>query len=167
MKKWYGFALAFFLLDRLSKEWARHVLSPRGDMPLWPGMVGFRYAQNTGMAFSLGSGGGWMIALLGAALVVLVGAMIIWGKDFPSLTRRALLLVLAGGMGNLIDRVAYGFVVDFISLEFIRFAVFNVADMAICLGSGLAVLGLIREEWMKTKAKKGREGEKTRGGVAD
>ena len=69
--------------------------------------------------------------------------------DTPTLERAGLWLIAGGGLGNLWDRLAYGFVIDFIRLDFVRFAVFNPADVFVCVGAGLVVLSVILAEWRK------------------
>ena len=69
--------------------------------------------------------------------------------DTPTLERAGLWLIAGGGLGNLWDRLAYGFVIDFIRLDFVRFAVFNPADVFVCVGAGLVVLSVSLAEWRK------------------
>ena len=145
MKRWVAASALVLALDRLSKCWAQEVLSARASLPLWPGVVGFTYARNTGMAFSLGHQAGWLVPALTGAMVLAVLVIFFRAKGYSSLTRGALLLVAAGGLGNLADRLMYGYVVDFIELQFMRFAIFNLADVAICLGAALAALGLLKK----------------------
>ena len=113
------------VVDQLIKAWATAVLAPVGTMPLLPGIIQLRYVLNDGAAFSMLAGKqGFLIAFTGAA----------W------------LLILAGGIGNLIDRVANHMVVDYLDVQFMTFAVFNFADVCVCTGVGLLVLSLILEE---------------------
>jgi signal peptidase II len=63
-------------------------------------------------------------------------------------------MVVSGGIGNMIDRLALGYVVDFIDFRLINFAVFNGADSFVCVGAGLLVLALVREMIEESKAKK-------------
>ena len=107
-------------IDQLIKLWAVQVLQPVGAMPLIPHVVELRFVLNQGMAFSLLSG--------------------------KRLQQAALVLVLGGGIGNLIDRVLNGEVVDYINLLFMRFAVFNFADICVCVGVALWVLVIFLDE---------------------
>ena len=141
------------LLDRLTKAWAVQVLKPMaelgvapgGGIALWPGVVQLRYAENTGAAFSLFAGGGWLlIAVTAVLLVLLAGYLTVrrprgcmaWGMG----------LILAGGASNFYDRVAFGYVVDFVEPAFVRFAVFNLADVWVCAGVLLVAIAVLREE---------------------
>lgn len=137
--------------DQLLKRWAAAVLRPVGAMPLLPGLVELRYTVNDGMAFSLLSG---QQKLLIAVTGVILVAVLIWllaGK-MPLLERAAWVLVLGGGLGNLIDRVAFGQVVDYINLLFMRFAVFNFADICVSVGVGLLVLHVVLEAIAENRA---------------
>ena len=91
---------------------------------------------------------GWAPAavLFTAALIAGLVAWLVTHPDDPPLLRAGLWLIAGGGLGNLYDRLATGGVSDFIELAFVRFAVFNVADVCVCLGAALAVIGAILED---------------------
>ena len=143
-----------FALDRLSKAWAENVLAPLGaPKAALPGVFQWRFVRNTGMAFSALSG---RTALLAAVSLLLVGAVLCYLLLAPRLGKTAvagLSLIVAGGAGNLWDRLAHGAVTDMIELTFMRFAVFNVADAAVCVGAGLCLIALLLSE---RRAKEGR-----------
>lgn len=133
--------------DQISK--ALVVRSGR-ETALLPGMVAIHPTANTGMAFSMFSGNGLLLTILTVALVaVLAGWLILSKRSQPSGLRTGLWLIIGGGLGNLIDRIAFGHVIDFIELEFIHFAVFNVADMAICIGAAITAISVILDERRK------------------
>ena len=141
------FTLAIFA-DRLSKAWAMAVLSPLAERNIllnripqlcWDGVVRLRYAENTGMAFSMFSGGRWL--LIAVTLLLLCGIVLYAWKNRPrGLAAWGITLILAGGVSNVFDRIAYGYVVDMIEPLFVRFAVFNLADTWICVGVGLVLI---------------------------
>ena len=122
--------------DQAIKFWAVQVLEPVGSMPLIPHVVELRFVLNQGMAFSL---------LSGKQLFLILASR---GKY---LQQAALILVLGGGIGNLIDRVLNGEVVDYINVLFMRFAVFNFADICVCVGVALWVLVIFLEEVQEQK----------------
>ena len=137
--------------DQLIKLWAVQVLEPVGAMPLIPHVVELRFVLNPGMAFSLLSGKQlFLIAATGAALL-LVAYWLFFRSRSKKLQQAALILVLGGGIGNLIDRVLNGEVVDYINLLFMRFAVFNFADICVCVGVALWVLVILLEETHEEK----------------
>ena len=124
-------------IDQLLKVWATANLQPIGAMTLIPHVVELRYSLNEGMAFSLLWGKqGFLIAVTSVALIVLLGYLLL--RKPPLLERIAWTLVLGGGVGNLIDRIASGQVVDYINFLFVDFAIFNFAD--ICVTVGVALL---------------------------
>lgn len=137
--------------DRVTKVLA---MALEQERTLVPGILNARYVQNTGIAFSLFSGGGAGLILVTFALVAGIVAWLVAGPDEPRIFRSGLWLLAGGGLGNLYDRIVYGYVIDFLETAFIRFPVFNIADVCICAGAGLAMLGLLLDE-MKTKAQKG------------
>ena len=122
-------------IDQLVKRWAYVSLRPTDGIPLIPGLIGLRYAENTGAAFSVFSGSTLLLTLI--SLIVCI-ALVVWLVRRPEMKwtlRLPLSVVLAGGVGNLIDRAMYGYVVDMFEFQFIRFAIFNVADICITLGA--------------------------------
>ena len=147
-------ALAAALADRLSKA-AVARLAPEGGA-LIPGLVNLRPVGNRGMAFSLLSGQGLVLAALTALIVMAVTAWLVARPDAPAAQRAGLWLIVGGGLGNLYDRVTAGVVSDFIDLAFVRFAVFNVADICICVGAALTVFGA----WRADDSRGGRRGRR-------
>ena len=80
-----------------------------------------------------------------AAILGLLGWFYFFAKSYRYLSTVAISLIVSGGIGNMIDRVALGYVVDFIDFRVINFAVFNVADSLVCIGAGLLVLAVLLE----------------------
>lgn len=142
--------LALVALDRATKVWAFHVLRTDGPIRLLP-FFELSYAENTGAAFSLGGGFGhaanaFFIVVSAALTVFLIRQMRRWPQHDLWLQAGGT-LVLAGALGNLYDRVAYRYVVDFLYLH--HWPIFNVADSCISIGACLLAWGL-REEDPKT-----------------
>lgn len=132
--------------DRLIKVWAVRVLYPVGFMDFLPGILGLRYAENTGAAFSLFSDMRWVLITVSALSSVLI-VYIILSKTLPTrLGMLGLAFVLGGAVGNLIDRVLYGYVVDLFEFEFVRFAIFNVADIFVTVGGVILCIAFLLEE---------------------
>lgn len=130
--------------DRLTKVAAGRLQS---GATLLPGLVSIRPTVNTGVAFSLLSSGGWALTAFTAVLVALLaGWLMLSKKPQPAGLRAGLWLIVGGGLGNLYDRAVYGHVIDFIHLDFVRFAVFNVADIAVCIGAAVVVASVLLSE---------------------
>lgn len=139
-------ALSVFLLlvDIFSKRWAETVLAPVSSMPLIKGVVGLRYAENTGAAFSAFSGSTVFLSVFSLLVCIAVLIYMIRHPNAGWLCNLSLSMVLAGGVGNLIDRMTRGYVVDMFEVQFIEFAIFNVADICITVGAALLFIALLR-----------------------
>ena len=126
------------------------------DVPFIPGLLQLTYVQNTGAAFSSFPGQQWLFAVM---FVIFTG-VILWEffkkpMPFTRLERWCIAAVYAGGLGNMIDRVRLGYVVDMIETTFMEFPVFNVADCFITCGCILlmAHLFLFNKEFWKDDKK--------------
>lgn len=134
---------ALLLLDRVTKAWAMRELAPRGTIPLLP-FFDLTYVENTGAAFGLGRDSNGLFIVVSIALTAtLLWMMRKWPRTHAWLQWGGL-LVVAGALGNLYDRVVYSYVVDFLHLH--RWPVFNVADSCISVGACLLAYGLKDEE---------------------
>ena len=143
-------AAILVVIDQLIKHWATAALLPVGNMDLLPGIVELRYCLNDGMAFSMLAGKQGL--LIGMTSVMLLAVLImLFVRKMPLTERAAWTLVLGGGVGNLIDRVLNGVVVDYINVLFMRFAIFNFADICVCVGVALWVLVIFLEEVQEQK----------------
>jgi signal peptidase II len=133
-------AALLVVLDQVVKFLVRAYIPLHESIPFLPHLMNLTYVQNTGAAFSSFSEHTWMLAVV-SAVASLVLAAVLAQKKYPihPFGRWALAAVLAGAVGNLIDRVAFGFVTDMFQTTFIHFAVFNVADICVVLG-GIALV---------------------------
>lgn len=139
----YGYAILaalLVILDQLTKLAVRTGIPLGGSKPFIPGILDLTYVQNTGAAFSLLNSHTWLLTLISAVVVLVMCWLIVKGFFRNPLGRWAAALVLAGGMGNLIDRVLLGYVTDMFQTVFMDFAVFNVADCCITIGVPLLFL---------------------------
>ena len=145
------FVVIAAVLDQLSKLWVVNNIPLHGEIPVLSGIFHLTYAQNTGAAWSMLSGMQWLFLLIFLAFTL----GIIWEfskKRWPFTTfdRWCIAVVYAGGLGNIIDRIRLGYVVDMIEVEFIDFPVFNLADCCITCGCIALVVHLVffnREFW--------------------
>lgn len=150
MRFWW-IAAVVVAADQGSKALARG-LADRGLVTLIPGVLGLRYAENTGMAFSLLSGKEWLLGLV--SLIVIAAAWLgIRRYRLGKLASCAVMLMLGGAVGNMIDRFVTGYVVDMFEILLFRFAIFNVADVALTVGAillGITLLWMPKEWSEKT-----------------
>jgi signal peptidase II len=146
-------AAVVLIADQLTKAWATATLKPVVYMEVLPGLFRLSYATNRGVAFSLFADSRLDIRWVLSA-VSLVAALFVIGyfrrapADRP-LLNVSLALLMAGIIGNMVDRVRLGEVVDFIELHWhglYSWPTFNVADSAICVGAVLLALEMLREE---------------------
>ena len=132
-------AAAVVALDQWTKHLVLLNIPLDGEVPLLPKVVHLTYLQNSGAAFSILQGQRlWFAVLTVAFLIALV--YFVWKKLLPKPALVLLAFIAGGAIGNFIDRMAYGYVVDMIEVEFIRFAVFNVADIFITVGAILLAI---------------------------
>ena len=138
------FAAAIVAADQITKLLVVANIPLFSSVPAIPGLFHLTYVQNTGAAFSAFEGMQWLFALVFAVFA----AGIIW--EFPKkrlpftmVERWTIVAVFAGGLGNMIDRLRLGYVVDMIAVDFIDFPVFNVADCFITCGCIFLVVHLI------------------------
>lgn len=138
------FVIILFL-DQLTKYLAKTNLDMYSSIPVIGNIVYLTYVKNVGAAFGLFPG--MYIVFLISAIVVIAGVFVYFRKVRPDAALAVpLVLVSAGAAGNLIDRLIYHFVIDFIDVKI--WPVFNVADMAITIGSILLFIYLIYPDWM-------------------
>lgn len=134
-------AAALVLVDQLTKLAIRSAFALGESMTLIPGVVGLTYVRNTGMAFSSLSGQTLFLTFVSLAASVVIGVVLAKNLLFSNpLGKWPLALILAGAVGNLIDRAFIGFVTDMIQVLFIHFAVFNVADCCVVVGGILSAV---------------------------
>ena len=147
-------AAAVVLLDQVSKYLAVLGLKQIPSFTVIEKVLNFTYVENRGAAFGMLSEHRWVFMTISAVVIIALTAEVVWQKPKSKLTLIALGMIVGGGIGNMIDRVALGYVVDFIDVRFIDFYVFNIADSFVCIGCGLMVIALMIDEVRETKAKK-------------
>lgn len=149
------FAAGIVAADQITKALTVAHIALGGEVAFLPGLLRFTYLRNTGAAFSSFEGQQWLFALLFA---VFTGVMLLeyFKKPLPftRLERWCIAAIYGGGLGNMIDRVRFGYVVDMIETEFMDFPVFNVADCFITCGCILLIVHLFlfnRDFWKEEK----------------
>lgn len=135
--------ISFILIafDQIAKYFALTRLKPIGSTTIIDGVMNFTFVKNPGAAFGILSGQRWLFILI--TIVVTTGIIYVFlrlPKNKPNNWMRvALLLVFAGAIGNMIDRIFRGYVVDFLEFRFFEFPVFNIADIYVVTGTALLV----------------------------
>ena len=127
-------------IDRITKELA--VGMPAEGIALIPGVIGLRYAENVGAAFSMLSGAPRLLGVL--SLVLIVGGFV-WlrKKNFTTFPLVGLALMAGGAAGNMFDRLIRGFVPDMIETRFMNFPVFNAADSCLVIGCVIMMICIL------------------------
>ena len=149
------FAVLAVVADQITKYLTVANIELGGALPAIPGLFDFTYVQNTGAAWSSFEGQHWLFALIFVAFA----AFLVWDfskkrMGFKPFEQWCLVAVFAGGLGNMIDRLRLGYVVDMIRLQFMDFPVFNVADCFISCGCIALLFHLLffnKEFWKDEK----------------
>ena len=132
--------LVLLAADQILKYWVTQNLDLYESMPLIPGLVELKYIQNTGGGWSILSDYTWLLSLLTSVILVVVLILLVRGIVRHPLGRWGCVLLLAGGLGNLIDRLRLGYVVDMFNFQFISYPVFNIADICVVAGMVLCAV---------------------------
>ena len=151
----FGIAALVFI-DFLTKEAAIKYLMGKDTLVLIKGVLGLTYAENTGAAFSMFSSSTDMLSLVTGIALTAVLIYIIFFKK-PKVYDICLPFVVAGGLGNLIDRMTRGFVVDYIHTLFVNFPIYNFADCLITCAAVALIVYLLYEIIRDTKKEKNKE----------
>ncbi len=146
-------AAVLIVADYITKLWAERVLTKISSIPLIENVFHLTYVENRGIAFGMFSGG--RVVFIAVSLIVMAVLLIIVFKT-PKDTRTVWLkggasLVIAGAIGNLIERIIKGYVVDFFDFRLINFPVFNVADIAVCVGVVMLLIHFLFAEDSKSE----------------
>ncbi len=153
---------ALVAADQITKSLFAAYVAEKGATEFLFGLFRLTYVKNTGAAFSSFSDNTLLLTVFTVVLVAGCFGYLLLSKKLNTFLRICLILIVAGGVGNLIDRIANGFVVDFIEPLFMNFAVFNFADICITVGAFALlfyeVFSMFRSE--KTKTKTVSEGTK-------
>jgi signal peptidase II len=134
--------LAILLLDQLTKQWIRSSFVYGESRPVIEGFFNLVYVRNDGAAWNILSGQGIILILISLAVLAL---LFIYRRSFlkEQLSHRILMGLLIGGItGNLVDRIRFGWVTDFLDFQFgtYHYPSFNIADSAICIAVGLYII---------------------------
>lgn len=153
--------------DQLTKRLAVAALYPNKSISLIDGILRFSYVENKGAVFGSLSDHRWVFLILSSLLIVAMLGYTVWKRPKGRLLCLSLGLLIGGGIGNMIDRIYLGYVIDFI--DFCAFPslwkwVFNAADTFVCIGTALLMLWILISDRTdgKTQSKNGKQEEATR-----
>ncbi len=142
------------LLDQLTKILAVTFLKPVSTVPLIQDALHLTYVENRGAAFGMLAGQRWVFMVISTVTIVAIAIALFFGHVDDLRYGVCLSAIISGGIGNMIDRIAFGYVVDFIDFRLIDFAVFNGADSFVCVGAGFMILFLVLDIIKEAKEKK-------------
>lgn len=144
--------------DQVIKLFVERFLAPVGTAEFINGFIGWNYVRNTGAAFGSFSDNTVLLSVVTGA-VLLAGIVLIAMKKVKSrFCLVCAVMIISGGLGNLIDRVLKGYVVDFIDLQFMNFAVFNFADILVTVGA-FALMFYVIADIFRDRKKSGEKNE--------
>lgn len=144
--------------DQIIKYFVLLYLKPVGSVGAINGFLEWNYVENTGAAFGSFSGNTALLSIITAVIIIAGIAAIILKKINNKFLLVTATVIIAGGLGNLIDRIFRGYVVDFIKVLFIDFPVFNFADILVTCGSFMLIIYLIIDIYKDSRKK--RKGDK-------
>lgn len=142
-KKLIIFSIIFLLIDQISKGLINLYMNVNESIKLF-NLLSLTYVHNTGAAFSMLEGARWLFIILGIIALNVIFIFFIKDKKLNNLEIITYSLLLSGIMGNLIDRLLYGYVIDFIDVNILNFAIFNFADSFMVVGVILLMIGMIK-----------------------
>lgn len=148
--------IAAVLLDQLTKLICLNNLALGESAQVIPGVLDFTYIQNRGAAFGSLANSRWIFMILSTVMIIVLTVYVVIDKSLSKPALVCLGMIAGGGVGNMIDRVAYGYVVDFIDVKFLPFWkwIFNVADSFVCVGAVLLLMFFIIHEIKNKKENK-------------
>ena len=131
-------------IDQVLKIWVSSIFPLYTTKVLIPKVLEFAYLHNDGAAMGMLAGSRWYLIGFTAILLIACIGYLIFGKQKSIILQLALALIVGGGIGNLIDRIYLGYVIDFVRFPISWFSYsFNIADCAVCIGCGFLILDLL------------------------
>ena len=152
----FAIILGAIALDQWTKWLTVIYLDYRESFPLWKDVLHFTHERNEGAAFSMLSDQRWVFMTFSTVAIIGLLIYLIFFRPKSKYVQITLAMIVGGGIGNMIDRVVLGYVIDFIDFTLIDFAVFNVADSFVCVGAGMMIVYLIADivkDYKKAKTK--------------
>lgn len=152
-------AAVLVALDHIIKAWTLRVLAPVRTIPVIQGLFSLTYVENRGAAFGIFQGNTRILSIVTGVVMAAALLYVYFGKLKDKSLVWIIMLIVSGGLGNLIDRVFRGFVVDYLDFSALfGFPVFNLADCCVVVGTGLLLIYVIRLEHKEKKQANGERG---------
>ena len=142
---WIGVTLIGLILDMLTKLIVEVTMAVHESIPILRGVLHITHIENRGAAFGMLSERRWVFLIVSTLTILFLLVFLLRTRSRDPLLLTSLAMVLSGGIGNMIDRLALGYVVDMIDFCLIDFAVFNVADSFVCVGAALLFIAVLFE----------------------
>ena len=139
-------SIALLVIDLFSKYLATTFLKPLGNIDLIKGVFSLTFVENSGAAFGMMQNGRWFFIILTVAVLSVLALWLIKKKTSGKLIGFSMSLIFAGALGNLIERILYGYVTDMLRVHFFDFPVFNFADCCVVIGTFLLCLYILKSE---------------------
>ena len=152
---WISTFLSCLIIDLTIKHFTMNI-----NEKFIPGFVSFVFQKNTGAAWSLFSGGTNVLIFITIIAIILIIVYVLFSKTISIFFHVSLGLIVGGALGNLFDRIVFGYVRDFIQLDFINFPVFNIADSFLTIGIICLILHYLIEAFKDLKKSKKEKREK-------
>lgn len=160
------FSIAILSLDILSKLVVELNFGKGDTLPLIKDVFHLTYVENQGIAFGMFSGGRWIFVIVSFLVLILIAYIYSKTLHRSRFLKIGTALVYGGAIGNMLERLAKGYVVDFFDFRLIGFPVFNVADIAICVGAAMILIHFLFFEHSDAE-KKNNIGEETENAEKD
>ncbi|AGV72951.1 MULTISPECIES: signal peptidase II [Lactococcus] len=136
------------IADQVFKNWVVANIQLGDTKKIWPDVLSLTYIKNDGAAWSSFSGQQWFFLVL-TPIVLIVALWFLWKKMGQNWYFAGLTLIIAGALGNFIDRVRQGFVVDMFQTEFMNFPIFNIADILLSVGFVVLFIAILTDKETK------------------
>ena len=157
-------AVLSIVLDILTKQAVVHNMALYEEIPVLGGVLHWKYIQNRGAAFGMLADQRAVFLIISTVAIIGLFIYLIVSHSERMWWMAAIGMLVGGGIGNMIDRIALGYVIDFIYVALIDFAVFNIADCFVCVGVGLLIYLTLRDMIKEMKAEKKAKKESGDGG---
>lgn len=144
--------ILLIVVDQVIKYLCIGLLKPVGSVKIIDGLLNFTYVENRGAAFGVLQNQRWFFIILTSIFCFLILYLLFYYKQHNFWSKMAASLILAGGIGNLVDRIKYGYVIDFISVSFFP-PVFNFADCCVVIGATALFIHVFFTNQPKKKGK--------------